>query len=124
MKKIITVLLIVISTIATVGFISYRYAEKIVSYDFEKNVIKSNTYTKVSGEEYNENIDEIPVSEFYTVKIINGEISVSDANLNIVYRTKIDISAFTSSDLKQLEQDGIKFTARSELIEILNYICS
>ena len=72
--------------------------------------------------EYNKNIDEIPHSELYTVKLTGNKVSVYDADLNKVYHTEVDIHSFTESDLKQLKQDGLKFAVRSELIEILNYI--
>ena len=124
-KKYFAVSVFVAASVFLVCSFFYINAERLIKY--ESKTVKHDTeqsfadaLVSVAGVP-----EDIPLSEKYRMYMESNCIIIRDNDGNTVYKTEItDISAFTEKDIKQLETDGIVYTARSELIEVLNYILS
>lgn len=115
-----------IISVAAISFLSYRYADKITSYEMcEKSSFKTPTEAKQVQNIPASIPEEIPFSEIYRVNLKDGYICVTDSTGAVLYSRKAaNTDMFTVSDIKQLERDGFTYTVRSELLEMLNYISS
>ena len=119
-RKNIAVTLFCLAAFAAVCSFFYMNAENFIKYEPEATTSKApeNVTVTVNGIP-----EEIPDSDYYRMYLSDSFITVLDSNNTAVYRSQInDVSAFTEKDLYQLETDGIYYTVRSELVEVLNYI--
>lgn len=116
---------IAVITVLSVCALSYLFAESLVVYEhksYDTPNVLSETDNSVDINTVPENI---PYSDGYVMYLSEGVITVYDSDSTEVYlENSCNITDFTASDIKQLEQDGIKITDRSELLEILSYISS
>ncbi len=116
---------IAVITVLSVCALSYLFAESLVVYEhksYDTPNVLSETDNSVDINTVPENI---PYSDGYVMYLSEGVITVYDSDNTEVYlENSCNITDFTASDIKQLEQDGIKITDRSELLEILSYISS
>ena len=119
-KHLFTTAAIIISVISVSAFF-YINADNLIKYE----PVKAENQVTEALEKVNTIPEEIPYSPFYRMYLENMNISVTDIDGNSVYTSRIkDKSALTQTDIKQLETDGMYFTARSELVEILCYLVS
>ena len=123
-KQIIRITAVSASVIA-ICTVFYMNAENFVSYDLKSSQTVSETTAENSMSGINSNPENIPYSIGYDMYLKNGYLFVFNSESVPVYRSKTNIiSGFTEKDIEQLERNGIHYFARSELIEILNYIGS
>lgn len=116
---------IAIASVISISALSYLFAENLVvyehkSYNTQKLCFDTNDTVRINTVPEN-----IPYSNGYVMYLSDGVITVyNDENTEVYFSNSFKITDFTDSDIKQLEQDGIRITERSELLEILSYISS
>ncbi|MGN1122647.1 MAG: hypothetical protein ACI4RV_09795 [Eubacteriales bacterium] len=124
-KKSITAALCAVG-VCLVGALSYVFINSLVKY--EVSPPQKDTASLTGSTEENiraESPEDIPEAEGYTLFLENGSICVYNDRGERIYREEnAAIHALSPSDIAELEQDGMKFAARSEVIEILNYLRS
>ena len=120
------ILLCCIASVTAVSILSYKYADALTEYELSKDALNEKQSIYSDSAEYITNIPEdIPASECYRVKLINGHICVYDIDGKNIFRTAhLNTRIFTAEDIKHLERNGLIFTVRSELVEMLNYLSS
>lgn len=113
---------LIVVSLVTAGFLAYCSTESIVRYEFSKAAEE-----QVSGntEAYNTYMEYIPYSDSYRLHLKDGTLYVKNDGGDTVYvQHKFDASAFSESDARELNGNGILFRTRSELIDTLNYLNS
>lgn len=105
----------------------YVWTESFVKYEKTKPIESARAAQSTQSAEIETEISlfELPASDYYTLRLENGKITVYSANGTLLY-AEADFSpkALSERDKAELERDGLIVTARSEVIELLTYLKS
>lgn len=114
---------VMVFTLCAVFVITLKYANSFTEYEIHINDGKPSEFAlnRTAVKSY----DDIPYSENYVLKLENNFISVYGNSGERIYSEPITHSQMLShNDIIELEQHGMYFSDRSQLIEILNYLNS
>ena len=121
-RKIMKVTFYIMSFIL-IFLVVYLNAESFISY----KVISDDDRT-IRSEPVSETAispEALPISKKYVLKLVGEHICVYDNENKLIFKDMSGcISSLSSKDIYELERDGIVYTVRSEIIEILNYLKS
>lgn len=119
--KLCLVACVVATSLAVAGVTAYLNAERLVSYEISDSEVTKGVTPPTPA--YDTALD-IPECTEYTMYLIDGKICVYSDGVLLCSESFTDTSRLTSGDLAELEEDGISFAARPDVIEMLNYLNS
>ena len=113
------------ASVLVIGTLAYVFIGSIVEYEV---VIPESGEVRVGGTDTGVRVaspEDLPESDGYTLFLENGKLCVYNSRKEKIYcdeNTAPDV--LSDADIAELEQDGMYFAARSEVIEILGYLKS
>lgn len=118
----ISAFLFVIISVCLTGFLGYKYADKLISYEYSSEIPSSSEKTPVEPAGVCTSIEEIPECDSYTMVIKDRKICICNSDGTCLYTLEQNSVPLSEEDKTKLTTGGIKFTARKELIELLYYL--
>ncbi len=115
--------LIMILSVLTAFAITLRYANNFTEYEISQDDTTKSKYAlqRTIAKSH----DDIPYAESYLLNLENNDIYVYSNSGELIYTESLSHSEMLSpNDIIELEQHGMFFSDRSQLIEILNYLNS
>lgn len=114
---------VMILSIIAVFIITLRYANSFTEYEITED---DTIQTKLALQRTKaKSHDDIPYAESYLLNLENNNVFVYNNSGELIYTEPLSYPEMLSpNDIIELEQHGMFFSDRSQLIEILNYLNS